>query len=271
MRENMLFPSASRCDMHTHSNHSCDARDSIDAMAAAAIARGVRVLALTDHIDWHPNDMGFDRFDFGRFSDEFEAARDKYRDQLLLLKGFEAGEPQNYRALYERELSRDYDVIIGSQHWVGGAMSGDPTITPARFERYINTYLINIIRMIELGGFQILAHLTFPLQYYGQHALPMDLVCECLQKAAARGMALEINTKSLRKGFPAPMPTREIVQLFAQVGGQFVTFGSDAHRTHEIAHGFEKLPQLLADTALVPVYFQNRQAVGEPLGEQTHS
>ena len=39
------------CDMHTHSHHSFDAKNSVDEMCRAAIGRGLAAMAVTDHCE----------------------------------------------------------------------------------------------------------------------------------------------------------------------------------------------------------------------------
>lgn len=56
------------CDMHTHSNNSFDAKNSVDEMCRAAILRGVKVLAVTDHCEAPSIGLGAD-CEFGCFDE----------------------------------------------------------------------------------------------------------------------------------------------------------------------------------------------------------
>lgn len=53
-------------DVHTHSIHSFDGNDSVEALCLAAIEMGAKVLAVTDHCDIDGKDMVVD--DFARLS-----------------------------------------------------------------------------------------------------------------------------------------------------------------------------------------------------------
>ena len=47
-------------DVHTHSIHSFDGNDSVEALCLAAIEKGAKVLAVTDHCDIDGKDMVVD-------------------------------------------------------------------------------------------------------------------------------------------------------------------------------------------------------------------
>jgi histidinol-phosphatase (PHP family) len=50
-------------DNHIHSTFSVDAKDSSEAMVRAAIAKGLRAVCFTEHIDYNPRDHGDGFFD----------------------------------------------------------------------------------------------------------------------------------------------------------------------------------------------------------------
>ena len=43
------------------------------------------------------------------------------------------------------------------------------------------------------------------------------------------------------------MPSREILRLYRQLGGEIITIGSDAHDSHFIADHFEAVGEILRD------------------------
>nr|MDD6335172.1 histidinol-phosphatase HisJ family protein [bacterium] len=255
------MPSAlASADLHMHTHHSCDAHDSVEDMVRSAMEKGLHTIAITEHIDWHPNDNGYGVFNFQAYSDDINRARDKYGDRITILKGFEASEANLYRQAYADELSRDYDIVLCSMHWVGGALCGDPAVMDAgAWPHFIEAYLLNLLACIDMGGFQVLAHFDFPRRYYGQMPMPEDLVREVLKKAAQKGVALEINTSGIRKGYPDTLPGKEYIRWFEQYGGQRVTFGSDAHRTCDIAADFDRAIQAIEGTRLLVGTYNKRQ------------
>jgi histidinol-phosphatase (PHP family) len=60
-----------------------------------------------------------------------------------------------------------------------------------------------------------------------------------LRRCAARGIALEVNTSTLRRPVGQSAPTRIVLKWFREEGGRWVTLGSDAHRPEYLAFGLE--------------------------------
>jgi len=43
-----------KSDIHIHSNHSCDAKSTIDEMCQAAINKQLDIICFTEHVDLNP-------------------------------------------------------------------------------------------------------------------------------------------------------------------------------------------------------------------------
>ena len=56
---------------------------------------------------------------------------------------------------------------------------------------------------------------------------------------ADKNLALEINTAGLRREIGQTSPTLEYVKLFRELGGELLTFGSDAHRAQDLGAGLD--------------------------------
>ena len=56
---------------------------------------------------------------------------------------------------------------------------------------------------------------------------------------ADKNLALEINTAGLRREIGQTSPTLEYVKLFRKLGGELLTFGSDAHRAQDLGAGLD--------------------------------
>ena len=61
-----------------------------------------------------------------------------------------------------------------------------------------------------------------------------ELIHEILSTLARKDLALEINTAGLRREIGQTSPTLEYVREFRELGGRFLTFGSDAHRAQDL-------------------------------------
>ena len=64
-------------------------------------------------------------------------------------------------------------------------------------------------------------------------------VTGALKTLADKNLALEINTAGLRREIGQTSPTLEYVKLFRELGGELLTFGSDAHRAQDLGAGLD--------------------------------
>jgi len=95
-----------------------------------------------------------------------------------------------------------------------------------------------MLASIRLGGFDILAHIDFPKRYLNTSITDLSILEDVLAALIEAGIALEINTSSLRKGLTHSMPDLDILQMYARQGGCKITLGSDAHTPEDIGAGF---------------------------------
>ena len=76
-----------------------------------------------------------------------------------------------------------------------------------------------------------------------------------------RGIAVEINTGTLRRSAAILTPGLPILRWYAEMGGELLTLGSDAHRTQDVGAGLE-LARQAARTAGLRYFttFESRSA-----------
>lgn len=121
--------------------------------------------------------------------------------------------------------------------------------------------------------FDTLAHMTYPLRYIvGEHGIPVDMskfsdkVDEILSLLVKNEKALEINTSGLRQKLGKTMPEEDVVRRFKQLGGEFVTVGSDAHYAKDIGAGVNVGMEIAQRSGFDCVtLFQNRMPVQIPI------
>lgn len=240
------------CDMHTHSSNSFDAIDSVDTMCRAAIDRGLYALAVTDHCE-----APFIRFgedcEFGSFDRQIPqsyadacAARVKYADKLKVLRGMELGEPAHDPAQTAHALGYGtFDFILASVHNL-------KNMQDFYFMNYrgVNTdsllaqYFEELAETAAFPHFDSLSHLTYPLRYIltgtgtipdlSRHADRIDTVFRILIQ---NGKALEINVSGLFRELRCTLPDEPLVRRFRELGGKYITVGTDAHSADMIGKG----------------------------------
>jgi histidinol-phosphatase (PHP family) len=265
----MSFP----YDYHTHTHFSCDSQATMDEMCQAAIALGLPEIGFADHFDTIPQDAGCGYFRLEPWAAGLEACRRQYAGLLTLRAGIELGEPHVFAAEVKAILAQyPFDYAIGSLHWVGSAFA----FAPAYFERpadeAFRLYFEELEKMTRLGDFDILGHLEVvarvgyevykaydPTRYE-------DVIRPVLQNCIARGIALELNTWTVRRSTGRITPAPAILRWYREMGGERVTLGSDAHQPERIAEDFDTALATLREVGIGSVtQFKQRQAVLIPL------
>ena len=161
------------CDMHTHSDNSFDAKNSVDEMCLAAINRGLYAIAVTDHCE-----APFIRFgkdcEFGCFDEQIPksfadatAAREKYAGKLKVLRGMELGEPLHDPEQTKRALSYgDFDFILASVHNLKNMQDFYyMNYSGVDVDWLLGKYFDELCETASFPHFDSLSHLTYPLRY----------------------------------------------------------------------------------------------------------
>ena len=263
-------------DMHTHSESSHDSVCPIEDMCLAQLEKGTNVMAVTDHGDIY----SYNDYDIytpiKKASETVQKLNEKYKDKMLLLSGVEISEgfwfSDNSREM--RELL-DYDVIIGSVHCV---RYKDLIIPYSKIEfsklsenevyEYLDAYFDDVLTILDVEDFDILAHLTCPLRYItGKYRIEVDLmrfeekINKVLKTIIEKEIALEVNTSSYEvlNDF---MPTKDIIKKYFDMGGKLITVGSDAHITQNASINFDRAIEFIKKTGFENLYyFKNRKPI----------
>lgn len=234
-------------DTHMHTTFSADGQDDMADMCREAISKGLKYICFTDHIEHNPADDGFQYLNFSHYLEAIERVRDQFGDKINILKGIEFSEPHVYPREFERFLARDLDVVIGSIHYIGsiGIHHFDPvyagsaaSIEGYTRQRVYSEYYEELLQTVKLGGFDILAHFDNPKRYL-KEPWEAEIIDEIISQMTDKGIALEINTSPLRRGYHETAPGSGILKRFTDAGGKRVTIGSDAHCCREIAADFD--------------------------------
>lgn len=243
------------CDTHTHSNNSFDAQNSVDDMCQSAAKCGLYAVAITDHCE-APLIKEGERSRYGYFDKtipdsfrEASAAKLKYSNVLKVLCGIELGEPMHDSGCTQRALEYgDFDFIIASVHNIRGFEDFYYLdYNMINIDKVLNQYFDELLETAEFEHFDALAHISYPLRYikrdtglvYDIHKYQdkIDLIYKALIK---NNKALEINVSGLYKDFGASLPDAYQVKRFKELGGKYITIGSDAHCAEDVGKDIEK-------------------------------
>jgi DNA polymerase (family 10) len=200
-----------QAELHSHSTWS-DGKLTIKEMAEAARARGMRVLAITDHSQSLGVAGGLSVEDLREQRQEIDAVQGELDDSIRLLQGAEVEMRADGSLDYPDEVLAELDVVIASLHM--GLRQSRQKVT----ERTLNA--------IRNPHVDIIAHPTGRLIPDRQPAdLDMDAI---LEAAAQHGVALEINAH------PSRLDLNDIYARRAIELGVRLTINTDAHSDSDL-------------------------------------
>ena len=238
-------------DLHTHTDNSFDGHHSTMFLCETACMKGIRALAFTDHLEMDA--FYRDSFDRTAIQAYFEVAKAKsaFSGKLIICNGAELGQAVYDLPVTEKLLSTmNYDIVIGSIHNLPNVQDfyymdfSDESID---YYALLDDYFNWELKLAQWGGFDTLAHLTYPLRYIvGNYGKPVDMtryseiIDEILVTLIRSGKSLEINTAGLRQPIGVTSPDESIVRRYKQLGGDMITVGSDAHFAEHLGAGIEQ-------------------------------
>ncbi len=242
-------------DCHSHSHCSPDGKEPVESMLHRAGEIGLFAYTLTDHCECQEFEEKY-RTAAKASWNEMEQAAESCPPGLRFYRGIELGQPlQNLAAAGEVVAGRPYDFIIGSLHNLSGGEDfyhlGQREPCPEQWDGLFSRYFQEILEMIRWGGFDSLAHITYPLRYltapgeqpsFHAHREELDAVLTALVRADE---ALEMNTSRLLMEGASRLPDLEIFTRYRELGGRLVTLGSDAHTVENLGKGIDEGMEIL--------------------------
>lgn len=239
-----------KMDYHLHSVHSMDGKQTIDALCKQAVLLGLDEICLTEHIEpMHPTPEMDKPPEFEKWFKEIALAQQAY-PHLRIRAGLEIGDNPICRRQIEQSLDAlPLDFRLLSLHLVNNV---DPYETAyyegktqqQAYREYVIARLESILSFTDYDG---IAHLGYVCKFapYEASARPLryhhapDELDMLLKHLAQTGKALEINTSGLVQT-DSTIPGMDIVERFISLGGEFFTFGSDAHQVERVYQNIEK-------------------------------
>ena len=258
-------------DLHTHTEHSPDGHCSALEMCEAAVAKGLSVIAFSDHYDLTPD---FEKFAYDKqavlsLSDATKAG-EAFEGKLIVLRGIELGEALHDLPKTAPILNAEYDIILGSVHNLNGKADFIALdYSQIDIYEYLDEYFDELIKLSAWHGVDVITHMTIPLRYItGRHGIPVDIerynkkIDKVLSNIISTGKALEVNTSELNGALGKTMPDEKIIKRYRELGGKLITVGSDAHYATDIGRGINEAIKMISDCGFDKLtYFVNRKPV----------
>ena len=238
-------------DCHSHTKFSADS----EMLATDAIARAEILnlgIVFTEHFDYNlPGDIDF-TFDAVEYMNEYK----KFRSEKVKL-GVEVGLRKSAREANKNFLAQvNFDLIIGSIHVVDDVDIYEKSFYTDKDK--ITAYRKYFAVMAEeaaVEDFDVLGHIDYicraatyenPEIEYETFKPEID---EVLKIIVERGKILELNTRRINKKI-AVEGLIPVYKRYKELGGQFVTIGSDAHVVEAVGANFDVALKFVEDLNL---------------------
>jgi histidinol-phosphatase (PHP family) len=273
-----MRPGAHETDYHVHTARCGHAGGEMREYVLAALERGLAEIAFTDHVplyflpgeDPDPH-LAMTRAELPGYVEEVRALREKFAGRIDVLLGLEADYAEGHEAALEEILRvHDWDVVLGSVHWVAGGWIDAPGSAKRHeaegSETLWREYYRLLAKAAKSGLFDVLTHFDLPKKF--GHRMPADAQdAQDAAVAAARdaGVAIEVSSAGLRKTVGEEYPAPPLLRSLGSAGVPIV-LSSDAHAPAEVAWGRDKVLQAAhAAGAREHLSFRKRKRRRHPL------
>ncbi|MBR2135279.1 MAG: histidinol-phosphatase HisJ family protein [Bacteroidales bacterium] len=262
-------------DTHTHSEFSPDSRTTVEEILRMARRIGAGGVTLTDHLDLDaPRNPG--RFEFSIDAQQ-EKIEEKSREifpegSCKVLKGIEVGlQPCSIAHSLEYISGYKFDQITVSVHFVDGEdpYYGEYYKGKDFRQAYGRTLELIYETARDFKDFDVIGHFDYVARYAPYEVRDVryadfpDILDTLLRFMAQEGKALEINTKTYdMHGDHLQVLDENILRRFKELGGEFVTLGSDSHSASRLTEKFEDFAHICRNCGFEKLtYFEDRRPV----------
>ena len=189
---------------------------------------------------------------------------------MTIRAGLEVGEPHLFAAQARAVLAAgEFDFVLGSAHYADGMQVAwkEPYFEQPLRQAYA-AYFRQVVRLAARGISTCWATSTWSsatpaslaIAYDGPEPYA-DMIRAALRSLVERGKGLELNTSPLRMGQPEPCPSLQVLRWYRELGGEILTFGSDAHQPEAIGSCFDAALEIARAAGFTRLAtFEKRQA-----------
>lgn len=257
-------------DYHSHHNRCGHALGGIEDYVKEAIKKNFKEIGISDHfpIGAIYNDPQFQEDfkgasmsveEFPDYVNEIKELREKYKDKIAIKISTEVGFSTPGRALTRQQkvldpfIDEDIDYLLAGIHDIKWHESPIYTIdgknNSALLKEYgeeqihVN-YFGKIEKLVDTNYFDVIAHFDYNRilvspnkPNYSEKA--WQVLLNLLDKIKNKGIAVEINTSGILKGFEVQFPSDIIVKELIDRNVP-LTLGSDSHNPIHIGNLFDE-------------------------------
>ena len=264
-------------DLHVHPTPWENGAQGYRTYIESALQNEVSLLGFAEHgpaCHPHPKYRGLEPPEIETYVMEIQKLKEEYRSEIQIFCGLELDYfPAKLSYYQELKASYPFDYFLASVHLIDDWHVDDPDSLPMSKHRNADPptlywlYYREIVAAADTGLFQALSHLD-----YIRRSLPhppgqppdfaRDIFAETATEIAARGIAVEINTRGMFiPSSPEFHPTMPFLQQLIRAGARF-TLGSDAHEANRIGDALPQARNLLRNLEVEDLcYFSNGETL----------
>ncbi len=242
------------CSVHTHATF-CDGKDTLEDMAAAAYAAGVRYYGVSCHSHTPiALDEGFVLpKDMAVYQKAVEQLQKQYIGKMEVLVGLEWDSCADVNV-------DGFDYWIGSVHYIHADNGkyyaidwNEEVFATCRDEAFhgdalamVKAYFQEVSKVAAmqptiLGHMDLITKFNTKNKFFDENSLQYKLAAlQALQSVNPTTTILEINTGAMARGYrDVPYPALFLLKKWYELGGRII-LTSDAHTADGILYGYEK-------------------------------
>jgi HisJ family histidinol phosphate phosphatase len=253
-------------DSHMHTPLCKHAWGEPEEYATQGVQSGLKGIIFTCHCPmpegfWPTVRMADAEFD--TYLDIVQRTAKAFRGKLDVRLGLESEYFPGMEPWIEKLHQRaDFDYILGAVHWQ--ARDYLAKFETGTIEAFRKTYFNHLAVSAETGLYDCLAHPDLVKNYHPDSwclAIVKENIASALDRIAATGVAMELNTSGLNKSYSEMNPGLEMLRMMADRQIPIV-IGSDAHRPHRVGEHFMTALSHLQEAGYDQVgYFLNRKRI----------
>lgn len=252
-------------DYHVHTSFSDDSDYPMEEVIKRAIEIGMDEICFTEHVDYGvKNEWVYAQGDieikdkrvfncnYKEYLSEFERCKKIYEGKIHMKFGIEFGIQIHTIPKFQRDFERfNFDFVILSCHQVEDKEFFIYKFQEGKTQKeYNNKYYQEILKVIkEYKNYSILGHLDLIKRYDKAGDYPFEetreIITEILKQVIKDGKGIEVNTSNFRYKLPDLTPSRDILKLYKELGGEILTIGSDSHREEHLGHKIQDIKEEL--------------------------
>lgn len=240
-------------DHHVHSNFSGDCKTKMEDMVTSAIDKRLDSICITDHLDIDYMDSSCPKemflFDPKLYLNEIDNLKNIYQSKIKLYSGIEIGiQPHLCSTLDSLFPINQFEFKILSLHTSkkNDLHNGDFFKEKSSKAAYIDFFEDLYYSIKNYSNYNVIGHINL-IDRYSNYILEKvdfncysDLIENILKEIISNGKGLEINTSSFRYNMKDTLPSKNILKLYKDLGGEIIVFGSDSHTTSALGGNYNE-------------------------------